>query len=272
MPFALKRLFILTVFFIFLCVSHLPAESIRLTSGQILDGKILEESEKVIIIQTSKGTFPIKKTDILEMERTGSKDTIAKPPEEKKPSKISIALMSFIPGYSPMYHSKEHRELGVPLAMLSFNYFYHILQFQFNAKHASFLNSIEMKNPIAAIYNFGVMPVRVGNSLGNPSSNLSDQGFGIYTYFQVRTVLYQKHSDRVVEGRLMSEDEFIKEKRRYLESFVAVSILNGVVSYFLLNNEASIGALYKTESNGIKTVFYAFPSFDGGIFGIASRF
>jgi hypothetical protein len=272
MLFDKKRFFKLTLFTFLFNVSSILPESIRLTSGQILEGKILEESEKVIVIQTSKGTFPIKKIDILEMERPDSKETIAKPPEDKKPGKLSIGLMSFIPGYSPLYHSKERAELGVPMAMLTFNYFYHLLQFQFNTKHASFLNSIEMKNPLLAYYNFGVLPVNVGNSLGSQSRNLADNGLGIYVYFNVRTALYQRNSDRVVEGRLMSEDEYLKEKRRYLESFVAASILNGVVSYLLLSSEGSVGALYKTESKGIKTVFYAFPSFDGGIFGVASRF
>ncbi len=268
----MKRLFVLTSILTFLNVNSLSAESIRLTSGQILDGKILEESEKVIIIQTSKGTFTVKKTDILEMERPDSKDSIVKPPEEKKLSKLSLGLMSFIPGYSPIYNSKERPEFGVPFAMLSLNYFYHFLQFQFNSKHASFLNSIEMKNPLAAIYNFAYFPVSTGYKLGAQSSNLSDNGLGIYVYFSARTALYQKHSDRVVEGRLMSEDEYLKEKRRYLESFIAVSILNGAISYFILSSEGNLGAFYKTESKGIKTVFYAFPSPDGGLFGVASRF
>ena len=129
MRFDKNRFFLAFITFLF-TINTIFSESIRLTSGQILEGKILEESEKVIIFQTSKGTFPIKKTDILEMERPDSKDTIAKPPEDKKPGKLSIGLLSFIPGYSPLYHSKERAELGVPMAMLTFNYFYHLLQFQ----------------------------------------------------------------------------------------------------------------------------------------------
>ncbi|MBL0265465.1 MAG: hypothetical protein IPQ05_16765 [Leptospiraceae bacterium] len=87
--------------------NSLFAESVRLTSGQILEGKILEDSEKVIVIQTNKGTFTVRKTDILEMERPGSKDTIVRPPEDKKIGKLGLAFMSFIPGYSQCINPKS---------------------------------------------------------------------------------------------------------------------------------------------------------------------
>ena len=262
----------------FFADNSLFAESIRLTSGQVLDGTILEESEKVVVIQTSKGIFTVRKTDILEMERPGSKDTIIKPPAEKKLSKINMTLLSFIPGYSPIYQSKEHPEFGVPFAMLSLNYFYHFLQFQFNSKRASFLHSIEMKDPFGLVFNLSYGPNAVATEMGlisnTPSSTGQNFNYGpsAAVYFNARTILYQKHSDRIVEGRVMTEDEYLKEKKRYLGSFVAASILNGAVAYFLLSSENNIGALYKMESNGIKTIFYAFPSPDGGIFGAAARF
>ena len=53
----------------------------------------------------------------------------------------------------------------------------------------------------------------------------------------------------------MSEDEYLKEKRRYLESFIAASILNGVVSYFFLSSEGSVGALYKRNQEESKQYF-----------------
>ena len=59
MRFDKNRFFLAFITFLF-TINTIFSESIRLTSGQILEGKILEESEKVIIFQTSKGTFPIK--------------------------------------------------------------------------------------------------------------------------------------------------------------------------------------------------------------------
>ena len=260
--------------------NSLFAESVRLTSGQILEGKILEDSEKVIVIQTNKGTFTVRKVDILEMERPGSKDTIVKPPEEKKIGKLGLAFMSFIPGYSPIYQSKEHPEFGVPLAMLSLNYFYHLLQFQFNSSRPGFLNSIEMKNPMALYYNVFVAPTIVGEQMGiiskNPTNNPINDFYtysqALTTYINVRSILYQNNNDRIVEGKLMTEEVYLNERKKNLASFVAVSVLNGAISYYLLSSEGNLGALYKTETKGIKTVFYAFPAPDGGIFGVASRF
>ena len=82
-----RRLHLLNVYLIlFLILSSLSisADAIRLLGGQYLEGKIIEESEKAIIFKTSKGSFTIKKSDILEMERPDSKEKIVKPPVEEK--------------------------------------------------------------------------------------------------------------------------------------------------------------------------------------------
>lgn len=273
-------LFFFIILVLLLTGNVLFAESIRLTSGQILEGKILEESDKILVLQTSKGTFTIKKTDILEMERPGSKETITKAPEEKKLSYLNLALFSFIPGYSPIYNSKERPEIGIPFAMVNLNYFYHFLQFQFNSNTVSFRESIEMKNPIAGYYNYFVMPGNVAYQRGvntfNPdgTQNYGSSGYlqGTYIYFQFRDIFYAKNKDRVVEGRQMTEEEFLNEKRRNLENYIMASIVNGLVAYFLLSSEGNLGALYKTEYNGIRTVFYAIPTPSGATFGAASRF
>lgn len=270
--------FFLILFTFFFACNVLLAESIRLTSGQILEGKIVEESEKILVLQTNKGTFTIKKTDILEMERPGSKETITKAPEDKKLSKLNIALLSFIPGYSPTYNSKERPEIGIPFAMANLFYFYHFLQFQFNSNTLSFQESSEMRNPILALYNYVALPGYTANQLGigNPQNSNFFGSYqylqGAYVYFQIRDIFYLKNKDRVVEGRQMTEEEYLNEKRRYLESYAIASIVNGLVAYFLLSSENNIGALYKTEHNGIRTVFYAVPTPNGASFGAASRF
>ncbi|HMV44479.1 MAG TPA: hypothetical protein PK079_21085 [Leptospiraceae bacterium] len=270
--------FFLILFTFFFACNVLLAESIRLTSGQILEGKIVEESEKILVLQTNKGTFTIKKTDILEMERPGSKETITKAPEDKKLSKLNIALLSFIPGYSPTYNSKERPEIGIPFAMANLFYFYHFLQFQFNSNTLSFQESSEMRNPILALYNYVALPGYTANQLGigNPQNSNFFGSYqylqGAYVYFQIRDIFYLKNKDRVVEGRQMTEEEYLNEKRCYLESYAIASIVNGLVAYFLLSSENNIGALYKTEHNGIRTVFYAVPTPNGASFGAASRF
>lgn len=276
----MKYLFLFFTVLCFLTNNTLSAEAIRLTSGQVLEGRIMEESDKIIVIQTSKGTFTIKKTDILEMERPDSKDTIIKAPADPRLSKVKLVAMSFIPGYSPLYNSKEHPEFGIPFAMLSLNYFYKFLQYQVNSKSVGYLDSLEMKNPMGIINTLKAGPDFVSKELGLYSQSNSANYSGanqyytqaFYHYLNARTIIYNRHPDKLVNGQLMSEDEYYKAKKRYLADYVAVSVVNAAVSYFILNSEGGVGALYKAENNGIKTYFYAVPTFDGGVFGAVSRF
>lgn len=268
--------------FIFLLVSStvvdnsVYAESLRLTSGQIIEGKIVSESEKVIVVQTSRGTFSIKKSDILEMERPGSKDTIAKPPEEEKLSMTKIIGMSFIPGYSPAYKSKDRPEFGIPFAMANLYYFTRFMQYQANSRGVGFLDSTEMKTiglPVALLYGPTLMiNARESNFLAESQlwgGNAYPINLSIYIH--VRSYFYDKNPDRVVAGQLMTEEEYLNKRRSLFQNYVAVSLASAITTYFILNSESSLGVV-RTEHNGIKTIFYAFPTIDGGSFGSVSRF
>ncbi|MBK8395758.1 MAG: hypothetical protein IPL26_11050 [Leptospiraceae bacterium] len=267
-------LFIIFSVAVFTADNQLFAESIRLTSGQVLDGRILSESEKVIIIQTSKGTFTIKKTDILEMERPDSKETIAKPPIEENPSLLKIVGLSLIPGYSPTYISKERPEFGLPFAMGGLYYFYRFMEFQTNSRAVGFMNSVEMKNPIMLILNVSYGPSTIynlSNFIEPIPDRLPDYGLNLSLYINFRSYIYNKSPDRIVMGVTMTEDEYLNKRRSLLQNYLAVSAASAITAYFILNSEKTPGVL-KTEHNGVQTIFYAFPTMDGGLFGTVSRF
>ncbi|MBP7281749.1 MAG: hypothetical protein KBA66_09245 [Leptospiraceae bacterium] len=268
--------------FISLLVTHavvdnsVYAESLRLTSGQIIEGKIISESEKVIVVQTTRGTFTIKKSDILEMERPGAKDTIAKPPAEEKLSIGKIIGMSFIPAYSPAYKSKDRPEFGIPFAMASLYYFTRFLQFQTNSRAVGYLNSLEGKSfglPIAFIYGPSIVMSATGSNVLNEFELWGGNVFpvNLSIYINARSYFYDKSPDRVVAGKVMTEEEYLNKTRSLLQNYVAVSVLNAITTYFILNSESAIGVV-RTEHNGVNTIFYAFPTGEGATFGSVSKF
>ena len=241
----------LLIFSVLFFSDLLNADAIRLTSGQIVEGNILEESDKIIILQTPKGTFTIKKSDIMEMERSDSSEKIAKLPIEPKPSVAKVLLMSFIPGYSPLYYSKEHPEFGIPFAMLSLNYF---VRFYLNLIYGPKLVGQDV---------YGVI---------NMPSNHPEYANASFIYNNLRTGIYNFSRDRMVGGQTMTEDEYSNIKRNHLTNYLIVSTINAAISYYMLRNENGFGAFYKSNYNGVKTLFYALPTAEGGIFTSVSVF
>jgi len=265
----------LLIFFTLFWTNLLYAEAIRLTSGQILEGKILEESDKIIILQTPKGTFTIKKSDIMEMERTDSSEKIAKLPIDPKPSVAKVLLMSFIPGYSPIYYSKEHPEFGIPFAMLSLNYFARFLQFQTMSVRVGFLDSVDSKTPGGLYMNLIYGPRLVGQDVYgviNMPTNHPEYANASFIYNNLRTGVYNFSRDRMVGGQTMTEDEYFNIKRNHLTNYLIVSTMNAAISYYMLKNENGLGAFYKSNHNGVKTLFYALPTVEGGVFATVSVF
>ncbi len=265
----------LLIFSVLFFSDLLNADAIRLTSGQIVEGNILEESDKIIILQTPKGTFTIKKSDIMEMERSDSSEKIAKLPIEPKPSVAKVLLMSFIPGYSPLYYSKEHPEFGIPFAMLSLNYFVRFLQFQTMSVRVGFLDSVESKTPAGLYLNLIYGPKLVGQDVYgviNMPSNHPEYANASFIYNNLRTGIYNFSRDRMVGGQTMTEDEYSNIKRNHLTNYLIVSTINAAISYYMLRNENGFGAFYKSNYNGVKTLFYALPTAEGGIFTSVSVF
>lgn len=255
--------------------NFLYADAIRLTSGQILEGRILEDTEKLVIIETNRGTFTIKKSDIMEMERSDSSQKIAKLPPETKPSVSKVFLMSFIPGYSPIYYSKEHPEFGIPIAMLSLNYFVRFLQFQTMSIRVGFLDSVDSKTIGGQYLNLIYGPKLVGQDVYgvvNMPTNHPEYANAGYIYLNFRTGIYNFSRDRMVGGQTMTEDEYSNTKRNYFTNYLIVSTFNAAISYYMLKNENAFGAFYKSNHNGVKTLFYALPTADGGVFASVSVF
>lgn len=93
----------------------LSAEVIRLNGGQILEGEVIDESDKLLVIETGTGTFTIRKEDILERERPGGPKIVRLDRQSLSP--MGAAARSFIPFYSGFYET-EDEEFGLLFATL----------------------------------------------------------------------------------------------------------------------------------------------------------
>ena len=111
----MKLAFRIVLIGILISASSLTAEVIRLNGGQILEGEVLDESDKLLVIETATGTFTIRKEDILERERPGSKKIVRLERESLTP--MGAAGRSFIPFYSCFYET-EDEEFGLLFATL----------------------------------------------------------------------------------------------------------------------------------------------------------
>lgn len=92
------------------------ADAVRLTSGQVIEGTIVEESQTAVVIATRNGNLVIARKDILEIENKGAARIVRL--DVKRPEPATAALYSLIPFYSGLYLGDEPG-LGVPLAIAS---------------------------------------------------------------------------------------------------------------------------------------------------------
>lgn len=109
-----NRLYIILLLLL-LPVLSLSADVIRLNGGQIIEGRVISESDKILIIETEAGQLRIRTEDILERQRPGQ-NPIPRP-EFNPPTATGAALRSFIPFYSGFYET-EDEEFGVIPATL----------------------------------------------------------------------------------------------------------------------------------------------------------
>lgn len=86
----------------------------RLTSGQVIEGKIVEESESTIVIRTRNGDLSIPRKDVLEVENKGAERIVRL--DVQRPNPVRAAVFSLIPFYSGLYLGDEPA-LGVPFAL-----------------------------------------------------------------------------------------------------------------------------------------------------------
>ncbi|MBU45424.1 MAG: hypothetical protein CMN76_19590 [Spirochaetaceae bacterium] len=111
----MKLAFRLILFTVLFAATSLFADVIRLNGGQILEGEVVDESEKLLVIETGTGTFTIRKEDILERERPGGPRIVRIDRQPVEP--LNTALRSFIPFYSGFYET-EDEEFGLFFATL----------------------------------------------------------------------------------------------------------------------------------------------------------
>lgn len=92
------------------------ADTIRLSSGQVVRGRVVRESAETIIIMTEAGTVVLNRKEVLELEK-GDGNTIVSLPRTR-PGIVECVWQSFVPFYSPLYKSSDP-SLGVPLGLAS---------------------------------------------------------------------------------------------------------------------------------------------------------
>lgn len=244
-------------------------DALRLSGGQIMEGKIVSESDSVIVIRTDQGDFSIDKKDILEVDRGAGAGKIARVPEESV-SPRRAALMSFIPGYSGLYQWKGHPEAGVPFSMLSMYYFYKFFIYQTTAVPVTFAKSqfagdlLMGRNFIQTKMNYDGMGGFV-SSVYSSGGYTGDPGVPILAYFMIEKKIYEKSKEMKVQGETMGAGYYGWRKRQFFTGYVVTSALSAALSYYVISRSESGRPILPFMSAGSSSVaFYALPTMDRG--------
>ena len=227
----MKRYYTLILLAGILAFSGLQADVFRLNGGQVIEGTVLEESDKIIVIDTANGTFTLRKEDILERERPGGPKIarIDRPDLEPVPT----ALKSFIPFYSGFYETDDE-EFGLLFATLQGVYAIGLLD------NAPFLRrNIGWDNPQ---YLNG--PLDHGQS-----ANEFLQGLGLTEFFSSRPVVENylilesltKYNDSYypvktsLTGKVRSKKDSDANFRNNVRGYLITSLIHVGLTYWHVN-------------------------------------
>jgi len=262
MKFIFDKYILLTIFLLHVLAFSLSADAVRLSGGQVMDGKILDESATSIVIKTPQGIFTIDKKDIIEREDAKTGKVIARPPSKKMDLK-TILWKSFIPAYSPLYETPGHPEYGLPFAMLNLGYFYKFVNYLATRQQVDFWQSHKISDPGHAFTVFIWGHSQYNTYLLN-SGFTGDYSAATNVYYTFMKEWYNGHRDYRVGSEIMTEERYLERRKKYLTGYIVSSLVNAAVSWYVLKPG-------KTGGPGLAVYFI--PTEDnGGAFGFVSAF
>lgn len=251
----------------------LPAEAVRLNSGQIIEGKIVDEDEKVLLLETHRGTISIRKKDILEVER-GEQQQILRPKRDTN-EPWALAAMSFIPFYSGMFQLEE-QSYGIPFAiangLAALQYYNHSSRYV--APDGFHLDS----GPGDDLVN--LVGVRIAaENLATVCPGNSACAFGLVSY-SINTIAYNLFADKkeVRTWFLGKGSSTLQHSDNMLRTSASVyfisSLLNALLSYSYAVGDGPLDMLLGDAApNADKPVFFvAIPEAKGYKFGLTIAF
>lgn len=252
-----------------LCATSLSADALRLSSGQVVEGRIVDESESVIVMQTRLGPIQIEKKDILEIERTGKDPRIARIPKEQISSTSAFAW-SLVPFYSGFYQT-DMPALGVPFAAATGYYGLQLLRLQLGA-----VRHTDWESPHRRTDVFAGVALRIAVGLQeNPAFQLQSSDPVLYElargYLLAPNVFRVQSTQSVKVGsKIYTKTEYAGFRRRTFYRFVGSGLVGGFLAFSYIKWFAppASTAGQQLEFAG----FYLAPKEDGSSAGFAFTF
>ena len=265
------RRFVLLSIFLF-SGAALFADALRLTSGQVLEGKIVDESEAVIVFRTHRGVISVDKKDILDIERTGEPKKIARVPKDI-PSAVTAALMSFIPFYSGLYVTTEPG-LGLPFAAANGYYGLTLLRQLFGSHRYTDWGNTRQSGDVfllASINNQALSSP--GFSPQSVQPTLSTMLLGYSVGPDVFRLLPTQSTK--VGSKIYERDAFRQYRRRTFYRYVGASSISGALAFVYLTWFRPPGAAVSSApASGLRfsSVIVDADPVTGTRFGVALSF
>lgn len=259
---------------------HLAAETIRLGSGQVIEGKITNEDKDTLIIETKKGVLTINKSEIDIIDR-GSQKTIARP-GYKDQNPLVLAMMSFIPFYSGMFQL-EQQQLGIPFAiangLAALQYYNHHTRYV--APDGFHLDAGGIEDPLVQLSG-----INIGSALGSlcynsatmTSNSACSIGAGLYS---INTIAYNLFpNQRVVRTWFLGKQEMPLADsdlmlRSSLQIYLVSSLVNALLSWSYASGQEPLKILTDNGNKakaGMPVFFVAIPAAKGYKFGLTMAF
>ncbi len=218
------------VFLLCLVAGPVFADALRLTSGQVIEGKIIDESEAAVVVRTRMGLVSIEKKDILDIERDGGQKRIARVPRET-PGPLNAAALSFIPFYCGLYQSPD-AAAGLPFAAANGYYALLLLRQLTTATAFTDWGNRHRSTDNLVVYQLQLEAIRQGDPSFNP-----DQAYGILnTYVRgsfLAPAVFRLTPTQSVRyaGDIYTKDEFTDYRRRTFYRYAGASLLGAAASF-----------------------------------------
>lgn len=225
------RSFVSLLFLLVFLNGPLLADALRLTSGQVIEGQILDESEAVVVIRTQRGAISVDRKDILDIERSGGPKKIARVPKER-PRPLTAALLSFIPFYSGLYAGSEPA-LGLPFAAA--NGIYGLRLFRLLVGRTAYTNWAD-RNTVSNVFLLTSVGLGFGSQRGTPPTVLGERESTLFFGYALAPDVFRfvPTASVRVGGSVYTKDAFADYRRRTFYRYLGVSSLSGAAAYVLL--------------------------------------